>query len=44
MNKMKLRTTNHAQMRMKKYGISRRMVRNGIENPDSVVEGIRTGK
>ncbi|KXA88779.1 hypothetical protein AKJ66_02755 [candidate division MSBL1 archaeon SCGC-AAA259E22] len=36
---MGLRITNHAKMRMKKYGISESSLRKGMENPDSVVDG-----
>ena len=36
---MKLRITDQAKSRMKKYGISGSTIRKGIKNPDSVVKG-----
>ena len=36
---MKLKITNHAKMGMNKYEISRKMVKDGMENPDSILEG-----
>lgn len=36
---MKLRITKHAKIRMRRYEISKSTVKEGIENPDSVVEG-----
>lgn len=36
---MKLRITKHARKRMEKYGISEKIVQEGMEEPDSIVEG-----
>lgn len=36
---MKFKITRHARKRMEKYGISESLVREGMESPDSVVEG-----
>ena len=36
---MKLRITKHAEKRMEMYEISESLVKNAMENPNSVVEG-----
>ena len=35
---MKLKITDHAKIRMNKYEIFRKMVKDGMENPDSILE------
>lgn len=36
---MKIRMTDHALQRIEKYGLSESLIREGIKNPDSIIEG-----